>query len=373
MKFPFLRLIAIASLTTATSRAAEPTALEQYMLEIINRARADGNAEARMFGLSSVNDGSPSIFGEPWTIESVAAPLVWNEQLSASARGQAQALFTAGFMSGDPHTFGGTSPEQRIAAAGFVTCLTCPKTHTVSGFTPGVENFGFAGRTSPYTAAQLQAEIPAIHRLLFADGTTPGRLHRNTLMNGWFREVGLGLVSGTIGGQGRVYLMMDFDKAEPGTQLFLTGVVYNDTTTADQFYTPGEGLGGLKVQAWQSGIKIAETTTWASGGYRLPLAAGAWQIKLVNTAGSVSEMGIVTLVSENVKLDSRTPVFTAPPPPVNLRLTQSGSAAVLLQWEDPSYALFSSDSLAGPWTAVGIPSPASITIQPGRRFFRCQK
>ena len=42
-----------------------PTNDQQYMLELINRARADGSAEAARLGLSSLQEGPPMIGGEP--------------------------------------------------------------------------------------------------------------------------------------------------------------------------------------------------------------------------------------------------------------------------------------------------------------------
>jgi hypothetical protein len=194
-------------------------------------------------------------------------------------------------------------------------------------------------------------------------------------MNPWFRELGPGMVNGQIGGTGRIYFMMDFSKAAPGTQVFLTGVAYNDNVTADQFYTPGEGLGGHRVEAWQGAVKIAEAPTWASGGYRLPLAAGTYQVRIVDPAGGVSDMGSAVIASENVKLDSRDPVFTAPPAnAVNLRIARLNATTVSVQWDDPAYTLFASGSLTGPWELAAGASPATITIQPGgRRFFRGQR
>ena len=46
-----------------------PTNEQQYMLELINRARANGGAEAARLGLSGLQEGPPSINGEPWTIQ----------------------------------------------------------------------------------------------------------------------------------------------------------------------------------------------------------------------------------------------------------------------------------------------------------------
>jgi len=353
---------------------AEPTNNEQYMLELINRARANGNTEAARVGVGTVNSGSPAIFGQAWTIQPAAPPVVWNDQLATAARNHAQRLFNDNWLGAtDPHNYQGTTPQSRVAAAGFTMCTNCPQQMTSGGAIPGIENLGFAGSGAAYTPAQLITETGNIHSLLFVDSNTAGRLHRITIMHTWFREVGAGMITGTIGGQGRIYFLMDFGRAA-GNQLFLTGVIYNDTVTANQFYTPGEGLGGIKVQAWQNGGLVAETTTYASGGYRLPLAAGAYQIKLMNAAGGVQEKGTVNLTTDNVKLDGITPVFTTPPvhSSLSLQIRQSGNT-VVISWSDATYSLAAAASLTGPWTVVAPTSPATINIQPGKLFFRGEK
>src|SRR5207237_8561552 len=50
---------------------------------------------------------------------------------------------------------------------------------------------------------------------------------------------------------------------------FLTGSVYQDTDN-NQFYTPGEGLGGVTIRAvGRNGQGAFQTQTWGSGGYSL--------------------------------------------------------------------------------------------------------
>ena len=62
-------------------------------------------------------------------------------------------------------------------------------------------------------------------------------------------------------------------------QGFLTGVAYSDTGTVNDFYDPGEGLGNVTVTATPVGGGTANsTTTWASGGYSLPLAPGTYNV-----------------------------------------------------------------------------------------------
>ena len=368
-----LLVLSLSFAAVASSRAGEPTALEQYMLEMINRARADGNAEAARHSLSGLQEGTPSINGEPWTIQAVAQPLAWSDTLASAARTQSQALFNAAFSSGDPHSFGGTTAEQRIATAGFVTCAACPRPSTTSGFTPGIETFSFASQAGTMTATQLRTAVTNMHRLAFMDSNTPGRLNRLALMYPWFREMGPGLASGQVGGGDRAYFMITFNTANPGTQSFLTGVVYTDNVTVDQFYTPGEGFGSLTVQAWQNGVKAAETNTWASGGYRLPVSNGTFDVRLVNSQGHVSSLGTAVVNGQNVKLDSRNPAFVPPPVEVVLNISRPTPGSVTLTWNDPASQLAAADHLSGPWAVIATTSPATVNIQPGRRYFRCQR
>jgi len=52
-----------------------PSNDQQYMLELINRARANGGAEATRLGLSGLQEGPPTVNGEAWTIENSVQPL----------------------------------------------------------------------------------------------------------------------------------------------------------------------------------------------------------------------------------------------------------------------------------------------------------
>src|SRR6478672_11594934 len=63
-----------------------PSPEQQYMLELINRARADGGAEAARLGLSGLQEGPPNINGESFTIANVAQPLSWNPLLANCAQ-----------------------------------------------------------------------------------------------------------------------------------------------------------------------------------------------------------------------------------------------------------------------------------------------
>ena len=97
----------------------DPTPEQQAMLELINRARANGEAEAtRLKLVGGLQEGSPGINGEVTVITNTVQPLSWSPLLLNAAQAHADNL-NAGdqFFSGqDPHTWGGTTAAERIAA-----------------------------------------------------------------------------------------------------------------------------------------------------------------------------------------------------------------------------------------------------------------
>ncbi len=165
-----------------------PSSYQQYNLELINRARANGTTEALRLGLSGLQEGPPSVGGQPWTIQNSVQPLSWNPKLANAAQGQATRLNNAAqfFLGGSPHTFGGMTPQQRIAAAGYPAAPYSGPT-TASGFFPDLENVAEAISRGGggYTGANLTAAVLAAHNDLFTDLSVPGRAHRDTTMLGF--------------------------------------------------------------------------------------------------------------------------------------------------------------------------------------------
>jgi hypothetical protein len=84
---------------------------------------------------------------------------------------------------------------------------------------------------------------------------------------------------------------------------YLTGVAYDDGD-GDNFYTPGEGLGGLAVTAFLADTSTiaASTTTLGSGGYALQLSSGSYDLRIVGPLGTRFEEDI-SLGSQNLKFD----------------------------------------------------------------------
>src|SRR5215831_5427225 len=88
------------------------TALEQMLLELINRARLDPAAEAARFGIA-LNEGLA-----PNTISPVSKqPLAMNETLLSVARAHSQDMIDRDYC--DHNTPEGVTPFQRMTNAGY--------------------------------------------------------------------------------------------------------------------------------------------------------------------------------------------------------------------------------------------------------------
>jgi hypothetical protein len=122
-------------------------------------------------------------------------------------------------------------------------------------------------------------------------------------MSNDFREIGAGFTSGSF--QSWTAGMLTTDFAKTAGSPFLTGVAYRDTVADDDFYTPGEGLGGVTVTARRlSDNALFSTTTFSTGGYSLALGAGTYDVTASGGALAHSiTVGSVTMGTQNVKTD----------------------------------------------------------------------
>ncbi len=270
---------------------AVATDYEQYMLELLNRARANPAAEAARLGID-LNEGLA-----PNTISTAAKqPLTMNQFLVDAAQGHSLWLLVNGVF--DHTGINGTDPGQRMANAGYAF---------IPSYSWG-ENIAYTAST--VTLNYLQA-AQSLHNNLFIDSGVDGRGHRLNMMNASFREVGMGIAVGAYDpppAGGTVYsstMMLTQDFAYSGSSIFLTGVAYSDAVVDDDFYTPGEGYNGVTVTATrtQDGA-VFQTTTIATGGYGLALPAGTYTVTA--TGGGLSAAITyhnVVVGAQNVKVD----------------------------------------------------------------------
>ena len=347
---PGLALSALlaSSLLPAASAAREPTEQEQFMVELINRARLDPAAEVAYFGLGSLNEGPPTLGGVPYTIQGGPHQAVAVNPGIVDATSDYAELMEANdtFC----HTCLGTDPQDRMFAAGYVSALsdfdppggvasyTLDYGYADGGgagiFLPGRENL--AKRTEgPKNGMidDLTAAVAEAHAGLFEDLTVPSRGHRSTMMYGEWKEVGVGIAEGPEGSFDSLYISIDFaHRSDTGP--FLTGVAYDDVD-GDDFYTPdaGEPLGGLLVQAFGAGTAtlVDSTNTFASGGYSLELPVGTYDVHFSGPGIDETFPDVVLEAgleghAENTKLDF---VYAVEPAAALSCATALGAAAAL--------------------------------------------
>ena len=249
------------------------TNTEQYLVELINRARLDPEAEAARLGTPLNAD----VAGPPLTGESrqVLSPNVF---LDAAAEAHAQWMI-------DTDTFshigaGGSTPPERMSAAGYL----------FTGNWAYGENIAYWGGQPPL---DLEQAVLAHHRDLWGSAD-----HRVNLLNGDFREFGLAQAVGLFAIEGTQYTMslLAEEFAATGNAHYLTGVAYDDSD-GDDFYSPGEGIAGVQVSG--NGGRF---TSAAAGGYTVGVRPGQVQGSLTALSGLYRDYS-ANLSQGNGKLD----------------------------------------------------------------------
>ena len=230
----------------------DPSDLEQYMLELINRARIDPTTEGIFLDTLNTPYSASARVRKPEFFRNLRAefasypavqPLAFNQSLLRAARVHAKDMITRGYVG---HvTPEGLTPSNRAANEGF------------SSQSVG-ENFSGGG-------AQNEDEVLQNHFGLMVDydnmsNATRPLGHRFNLLNSNYSEIGVGIYESFSNGK----IVQDFGD---NNSRFLVGVVYNDRN-GNQFYDPGEGLPGVTITL-STGLFYAVTS--ASGGFAIPM------------------------------------------------------------------------------------------------------
>ena len=264
----------------------QPTAYEQYLLELINRARLNPLSEANSLEID-LNQGLDANA----ISSSAKQPLAFSLLLIDAARSHSQWMLDEDVF--QHQGSGGSSPGDRIRNAGY---------QFTGSWTWG-ENIGYTGTTG--TLEPSSATL-SVHQGLFK---SPG--HRVNILSNSFREVGLATLTGDY--QGYNSLMVTQKFAKSGSDVFLTGVAFDDSAVDDDFYSVGEGLAGIEVTATrQSDNRQFTTTTMTSGGYQLALEAGTYEVSFANNDRPLGNTSQVKIGNENVKLDLNTEDLALP-------------------------------------------------------------
>ena len=255
--------------------AKQPTAQEVLVVELVNRARANPEAEATRLGIG-LNDG---ITGTQLTA-TAKQPLAHNLLLIESARTHSQWMLDADIFS---HTGNNNSTAtERMSAAGYV----------FSGSWTSGENIAWGGTTG--SSISLTNYAASQHEGLFK---SPG--HRVNILNGNFRELGVGQKQGNFLSDGRNYLssMLTQNFARSGSSFYLTGVVYSDTNNND-FYDVGEGISGVTISFNGESYPV-----FATGAYTIPVSNGTYNLTITGDALGAAAYHTVKISSANAKVD----------------------------------------------------------------------
>ena len=272
-----------------------PTAQEQYMLQLVNEARTNPSAVAAQITSPSnlTADVQATLKYYNVNLQQVEqtigtatpqAPLAWNQDLANAAQGQSQ--YEANSQTQSHTGSGGSTTQQRIEAAGY--------TNPTSS---GENTYAYASSVMESMQAFLiDWGVPSDgHRINIQQ---PGVAPQNA-----YTSVGIGLVqtSSSNASFGPMVITQDFG-SQANTQAQVVGVAYNDNAGTG-FYLPGEGQGGVQIDAvnLKSGA-VSSTQTWDSGGYELALAPGQYRI-IASLNNTVLQTSTVTVNNLNIEQD----------------------------------------------------------------------
>jgi Ca2+-binding RTX toxin-like protein len=219
------------------------TGAEQYLLELINRARLDPAAEAARYGVD-LNAGLA-----PGTITPAARQvLAPDDDLALAAARHSEWMIATDTFS---HTgSGGSSAGARASDAGY-------------DWNRVGENLAMLGTTGSIDIADA---VAAHHAGLFRSAG-----HRANMLDESYREIGIGQEIGGFTQGGTTYnaSLLTEVFGVSGSRVYVTGVAYSDSDR-DAFYSVGEGQEGVVfTAAGQTG------RTEEAGGYALAVEAAA--------------------------------------------------------------------------------------------------
>ncbi len=297
--FPASLLGAALLVGAALPAWADPTAQEQYWLELLNRARRDPAAElSRM-----VNFSSPSTFGSPsssdpgisaalayygtsasalasqWATLVAAPPLAWNDTLRGSAASYSQLMVSSDQQShllGTTATDVPTAVEERILSGGYgPNYLDLGETLFAAATSVWQGHSGFLIDWGDDDSNSSNG---------FGTGIQAPALHREVSFSRVLKQIGIGLItsgipSGNVNATGPVVVTQHFGNTyrfsggSYYSDAILTGVLFDDQVLADNFYTPGEGIAGAPVEVYDDVTSqlLFSGVTNGAGGYNIDL------------------------------------------------------------------------------------------------------
>lgn len=321
------RLLAVVigvALTTA-ARSADPTPVQQYWLELMNRMRLNPAAELEHLTNYSVPGAT---FGSPPSDDpAVTAALQFFNTNAAVLAAQWGGLTSAPALAWNGLLSNTASIYSDVMVANDV------QTHNLDGLDLGTRilNGGYSpqiieGGEALFATAQNAFHGHAAFAIDWGDddgnagngfgtGIQNPALHRDDLMYVNYKEVGIGFQTASLLGNVNVtgplvttqHFATQYRVAGVSyvADAFLTGSVYADTIMSDNFYTPGEGLGGMTINIYDhlTNALVKTGATNSAGGYNILLdGLSTGQLYRVEAPGT-------GLADQTFALNSRTVLY----------------------------------------------------------------
>jgi uncharacterized protein YkwD len=293
-----------------------PTNEEQFILELINRARANPQEEAQRvinysdsYVQSEINKIGKTLIVSQFSTYPKRPPLAFNAQINVAAKVHSQDMSNKDYQ--DHTGSDGSSPFDRMNKAGYT---------------------GWQGAGENIFAASQGPEYAHISFLVDWGAENQAKLgHRQNILNYTgtvFTEVGIsGLVAPRKSATGPYVCTEDFGLK---SERFVLGVVYNDKN-GNKFYDPGEGLPDVLITLSSGNY---EALTSSSGGYAIPINNLGGSITIKAEGNGLG--GIITqnfsVSGENVKVDFTSALAGAVSLETPKNLIQIDSTNINFKW-----------------------------------------
>ena len=326
---PDLQTLEGRQLLSTTGDAFAPTDAEQYMLEAINRARANPAAEGKRLVALAQTDPLFQAATSGWDLNAFLQvisriapepPLAFNTRLNQAAFAQSEAMLQAN--------------SQFHSPSGYLTNAAVAHAADGQAYYPTGNHWWSTGENvfaySNGVTGNVSAFVDYFEAGFLIDWGNPDFGHLTNILapgpGAWspasgghypYSEIGIGLLTDVAPGgpPGAVNTSPTNLGLNVGPDLvtqefgwrsgnpILTGVLFNDQAGTGT-YAPGEGIGGAAVRAvGRQGQGTFVATTWASGGYSLPLPAGTYDVSAAGNPLPYAVSTTVTLGTDNVEWD----------------------------------------------------------------------
>ncbi len=292
-----------------------PTDLEQYLLELINRTRANPTAEGqRLLTLAQTDpmirrataNWDLNLFYQTISSYSPEPPLAFNPRLIDAALAETAAILASNTQKHSPTGFLDNS-SVAVDADGlpyFPTGNSSWATgENIYAYSPGVASTPPTAYADFFEAGFLldwgNPDFGHLKNIL-APGPNESKPSAGLYPAS---EVGIGLVTNVAPSTvaainvGPAIVAQEFGWRQGVA--YLTGTFYLDAQNKG-FYAPGEGYGGATIRArGTTGQGSYQTQTWATGGYSLQLPAGTYVVTASGPLPGVQSTTI-TIGADNV-------------------------------------------------------------------------